>query len=423
MRPLIRATGSVIALAVATSIHAAAADWPQFRGPGGNGISDAKGAPLKWSDSEGIVWKTDLPGPGTSSPIVVGNKIFLTCYTGVQPGRGASLDALKRHLLCLDRATGKLLWNTPVAADLPEQPGIREDHGYSTSTPVADAERVYCFFGKSGVFAFDHSGKQLWKSSVGTQLNGWGSATSPVLHKDLVLVNASVESGSLVALDKKTGAEKWRARGINESWHAPLVVSGPGGKAEVVTALIQKVLGFDADTGQQLWTCSTGIGWYMCPTPVARDGIIYAIGGRSPQNALAIKAGGRGDVTATHRMWKIDKGSNVSSPILHNGHLYFASDSLGVAYCVNATSGQLAYEERLGSRQSGFYASPVLADGKLYYLGRQGQCVVVSATPKFQQLAENTLEGNRGAFNASPAFDGNRLLLRSNRSLYCIGAR
>ena len=130
-------------------------DWTQFRGSGGSGISDAKSAPLKWSDTDGLAWKTDLPGPGASSPVVFGNKIFLTCYTGVQPGRGGSLDDLQRHVLCLDRATGKLLWNSPVPADLPEQAGIREEHGYATSTPAVDAERVYVFFGKSGALAFD----------------------------------------------------------------------------------------------------------------------------------------------------------------------------------------------------------------------------------------------------------------------------
>ena len=325
----IRPLSTLTILIACLSTHISAADWSQFRGPGGNAVSDAKNTPLNWSDTTGIVWKTDLPGPGTSSPIVFGNRIFLTCYTGVAPGRGASLDDLKRHLLCLDRATGKLLWNTPVPADLPEQSGIREDHGYATSTPVADAERVYVFWGKSGVLAFDHAGKQLWKASVGTQLNGWGSATSPVLHKDLVLVNASVESGSLVALDKKTGAEKWRARGINESWHAPLVVTAPGGKSEVIAACIKHVFGFDADTGAPLRTCQTGIGWYMCPTPIARDGIVYAIGGRNPQNGLAIRAGGRGEVSGSHVLWKINKSSNVPPPVLHDGHLYFATDSLG----------------------------------------------------------------------------------------------
>ncbi|MBM3870746.1 MAG: serine/threonine protein kinase [Verrucomicrobia bacterium] len=408
-------------LLVLISTQILAADWTQFRGPGGSGISDSKGAPLKWSDTEGLAWKIDLPGPGTSSPIVFGNKIFLTCYTGVQPGRGASLDDLKRHLLCLDRATGKLLWNTPVPADLPEQSGIREDHGYATSTPVADAERVYVFWGKSGVFAFDHAGKKLWNTKVGTQLNGWGSATSPVLHKDLVLVNASVESSSLVALDKKTGTQKWSASGITESWHAPLVVALPGGKSEVVAACIKQVFGFDADTGAPLWTCQTGIGWYMCPTPVAKDGIIYAIGGRNPQNGLAIKAGGRGEVSGSHVLWKINKGSNVPSPVLHDGHLFWAHENLGVIYCASAKTGEIFYEERLNPNPGQIYASPVLADGKLYYVGRQGCVVIAAASPRFEVLADNTLENNRGVFNATPAFDGSRLLLRSNRSLYAIG--
>ncbi len=403
------------------SLPLVAADWSQFRGPGGAGVSDAKGAPLKWSDTDGLAWKAELPGPGASSPVVFGNKIFLTCYTGVQPGRGGSLDELKRHVLCLDRANGKILWNTPVPADLPEQSGIREDHGYATSTPVVDAERVYVFFGKSGVFAFDHAGKKLWNTKVGEKLNGWGSAASPVLRKDLVYVNASVESTALVALDKTTGVEKWRARGINESWHAPLVVPGAGGKAEIIAACIQQVQSFDADTGLPLWTCKTGIGWYMCPTPLASEGIIYAIGGRNPQNALAIKAGGRGDVTGTHLVWKINKGSNVPTPVLYEGHLYFAHENLGVIYCANARTGDIVYEERLNPNPGQIYASPVVADGKLYYLGRQGRMVVVAAKPKFEVLADNTLENNRGMFNATPTFEGSRLLIRSNRALYAIG--
>jgi len=410
---------SFLASAAFTSL---AADWTQFRGPGGLGVSDAKGTPLQWSDSQGVLWKTDLPGPGASSPVVFGNRIFLTCYTGYGPGLGGGdQSALKRHLLCLDRASGKLLWNTPVAADLPEQERIREDHGYATSTPVVDAERVYVFFGKSGVFAFDHSGKQLWNTKVGTQLNNWGSATSPVLHKELVLVNASVESQSLVALDRKSGKEVWRARGVSDSWHAPALVAAPGGKTEVIAAMSKRVVGLDADTGQELWRCDTGIQWYMCPTPVVREGVVYLIGGRGPTVTMAIRAGGRGDVNASHVLWKNGKGSNVPSPVLHEGHLYFAHENLGIFLCVNAKTGDVVYEERLTPGPGMIYASPVLADGRLYFLGRTGRAVVLAAKPKFEQLAENTLENGRGVFNATPAFDGNRLLIRSNRALYCLG--
>ena len=161
----------------------------------------------------------------------------------------------------------------------------------------------------------------------------------------------------------------------------------------------------------------------MCPTPLARDGIVYAIGGRNPQNGLAIRAGGRGDVTGSHVVWKINKGSNVPSPVLHDGHLYFAHENLGVVYCANAKTGEMVYEERLNPNPGQIYASPVLADGKLYYLGRQGRMVVVAAQPKFGVLADNTLENNRGVFNATPTFDGNRLLLRSNHALYCLAAK
>ena len=407
-----------------TAVTLCAADWSQFHGPGGSGIGDAKGTPLKWGDSHGIVWKTDLPGPGASSPIVFGNHIFLTCYTGFGPGiGGGNMDALKRHLLCFDRVTGKLKWDVVIAAELPEQERIREDHGYATSTPVADAEKVYVFFGKSGVFAFDHSGRRLWKADVGAQLNGWGSASSPVLYQHLILINACIESQSLVALDRRDGREVWRARGINESWHAPALVTAPSGKVEVVTAMSKRVQAFAADTGKPAWHCDTGISWYMCPTPVVRDGVVYLIGGRGPTVAMAVRSGGSGDVGSSHVLWRNGKGSNVPSPVLFNGHLYFAHENLGLALCVDAKSGEVIYEERLNPSPGMIYASPVLSDGKLYYFGRTGKGVVVSASPKFTQLAENTLEGGRGVFNSTPAFDGQRLLIRSNRALYCLGGK
>jgi len=400
-------------------------DWPQFRGPGALGRSDAKGVPLIWSDSSNIVWKTSLPGPGASSPITFGNKIFLTCFTGFatssrEPGNMANL---KRHLLCLNLADGKIVWDTPTPADLPEQDRIRESHGYASSTPVADGERIYTFYGKSGVCVFDHHGKQLWQTKVGDKLNGWGSATSPVLYKDFVIVNASVESESLVALDKKTGKEVWRASGASESWHAPVFVNAPDGKTEVVIAKNGRVLAFDPENGAALWNAKTGIPWYMCPTPVVENGIVYVIGGRTPNGALAIRAGGRGDVTTSHVVWKVGKGSNVPSPILHEGHLYFAHENLGIVYCLSAKTGEVVYEERLEPNPGQIYASPVLADGRIYFVSRGGRAVVIAAKPKFERLADNTLEGARGVFNAAPAIAGNRIVLRSNKFLYALGEK
>lgn len=402
-----------------------ATNWPQFRGPGGHGRSDSQGVPLTWSDNQNVAWKTDLPGPGASSPIVFGNRIWLTCYTGfgtsaAEPGNMANL---KRHLVCLDEADGKILWNTAVPAEMPEQERIREDHGYASSTPLADAERIYTFYGKSGAFAFDHNGKQLWNTKLGDKLNGWGSATSPILYNDFVIFNASIESQSLVALDKKTGREVWRAGGINDSWHAPLLVNLPDGKSELVMAMLRKILAFDPNSGAPLWNCDTGINWYMCPTPIAENAIVYSIGGRNPQGALAIRAGGRGDITSTHVIWKLNKGSNVPSPVLHEDHLYFAHENLGIVYCVNARTGALVYEERLEPSPGQIYASPLLAGGRIYFTGRGGRTVAIAAKPKFEILATNTLESNRGVFNSSPAGSGNRILLRSNRTLYALGEK
>jgi outer membrane protein assembly factor BamB len=335
------------------------------------------------------------------------------------PGqRGGSQDDLKRHIVCLNRADGKLRWSKEVETRLPEQDRIRDDHGYASSTPVSDGERVYVFFGRSGVVAMDFDGKQLWHADVGDGLNGWGSAASPVLHENLVIVNGSVESSSLYAFDKATGREVWRARGIRESWNTPVLVKSEDGKTELVVAIMGKVLGFDPASGEQLWSCSTDIGWYMVPSIVADGGIVYCIGGRSGVAGLAVRAGGRGDVTRTHRLWTSRKGSNVSSPIYHDGHLYWANDSQGIAFCADAKTGDVVYEQRL-PRAGQFYASPLLADGRLYYLTRDGRTFVLAAKPKFEQLALNQI-GERGDFNAGLVAADGKLYLRSNTRLYCI---
>ncbi|MEQ8785760.1 MAG: PQQ-binding-like beta-propeller repeat protein [Pirellulaceae bacterium] len=384
------------------------------------GVSAATGLPLTWSDSENVVWKTQLPGAGASSPIVVGDHIYLTCYTGyLVPGEsGGSLDDLQRHLLCVQRDSGDILWDKPVKAKLPEEERIR-DHGYAANTPVADAERVYAFFGKSGVVAFDHQGNPLWQADVGSRTNGWGSGASPILHDDLLIVNASVESESLVALDRRTGEEKWRAGGIREAWNTPVVVTSTSGDKELVVPTHGKVLAFDPDTGDQLWSCETDITWYMVPCAVAADGVVYILGGRSGTASLAVRAGGRGDVTDTHRLWTSNKGSNVTSPVYHDGHLYWAHEKLGIAYCAKAATGDLVYEQRL-ERAGQVYASTLLADGRVYHLNRDGRMFVLAAKPEFELLATNELRDG-SLFNASPAVLGDRLLLRSDKFLYCIG--
>lgn len=399
---------------------AAAADWAGFRGPDGMGASDAKGLPVSWSADENIVWRTALPGPGASSAIVFGDRIYVTCYTGYfVPGESrGSLDQLKRHLIAVRPGDGKILWDSAVPAKLPEEKQIR-DHGYAGSTPAADAERVYVFFGKSGVLAFDHDGKELWRVDVGSKTNGWGSAGSPVLYKDLVFINASVESESLVALDRRTGDVRWRAGGIRESWNTPVVIKAASGREELIVPVKGKVLAFDPASGAPLWSCDTDITWYMVPSVVAADGVVYCLGGRSGVAALAVRAGGSGDVTATHRLWTSYKGSNVSSPVYLDGHLYYAHEQRGNACCARADTGEIVYEERLG-RGGQVYASTLLADGKLYYVMRDGKMFVLAAKPQFEQLAINDL-GDGSIFNASPAIMGSRLLVRSDKYLYCVG--
>lgn len=398
----------------------ASADWPRFRGPTGMGESDAQGLPVEWSQTENILWKVPIPGPGASSPIVFGDRIYLTYYTGyfIPDQPGGSLEDLKRHLVAMQRSNGEVLWDKAIPAKLPEESQIR-DHGYAANTPAIDSQRIYAFFGKSGVFAYNHDGKELWQRDVGSKTHGWGTSASPVLYKNLVLINASVESESLVALDAKTGRVAWHQGGINEAWNTPVVVKAKNGREELIVATQGKVLAFNPNNGEPLWACNTDIGWYMVPSVVAADGVVYCLGGRSGTASLAVRTGGNGDVTESHRLWTSLKGSNVGSPVYFDKHLYWVHEQRGVAYCAVAATGEIVYEERL-ERAEQFYSSALLADGKLYYLTRDGRTFVLAAKPEFEQLAVNDL--NDGSiFNGSPAVEGSHILIRSDKFLYCIG--
>lgn len=405
-------------ISLAMSQHAVAADWTGFRGPRSSGVSDEKNLPLKWSDNKNIAWKTDLPGPGSSSPIVLGDQVFVTCYTGYGiEGQAGDQSDLRRHLLCIDRKSGKLLWDKQVAAVLPETQygGYVALHGYASSTPATDGERVYVFFGKSGVLAF-LEGKQLWKTSVGTGTHGWGSGASPLLYKNLVIVNANVESNTLIALDKSNGKEVWKVEGIINSWATPVLIDREDGKQAVVMNLPNLVIAYDPDTGKVLWQCD-GIDDYVCPSVVGKDGFVWAIGGRD-NTALGIKASGMGNITANNLLWNQGVGSNVTSPAVFEDHLYWVNDR-GMAYCVKAKTGERVYAERVG-RGSGVYASVVIADGKIYVVTQKGGVFVLAAQPKFTELAHNTLSDD-STFNGSLAISQGQLFLRSDKRLYCIG--
>jgi outer membrane protein assembly factor BamB len=356
--------------------------------------------------------------------VTSGNRIFLTCYTGyaVDPIKPGKMEDLRRHLLCVGRQDGKILWTKEFQPVLPEHKyeGEGSYHGYSSSTPTTDGERLYVFFGKTGVFGFDLDGKQLWQVNVGKGQSGWGSAASPLLYKNLLIVNASVESGALVALDKLTGKEVWRVAGIRSAWNTPVLETAPSGELELVVSVQDRLVGLNPETGKELWQAE-GVHRYVCPSVVARDGVVYAIGGG--HTSLAVRAGGRGDVTKTHVVWRVGKGSNVSSPIVHDGHLYWANDHGGVVNCQEAATGQFKYQQRLKPDAGIIYASPVLADGKLYYVSQSKGTYVVAARPEFKLVAHNVFEDDSSRANASPAVSNGQLLLRTDQYLYCIGKR
>jgi uncharacterized Ntn-hydrolase superfamily protein len=437
MRHLLRFTSLLFFVAAGAAV---ASDWTQFRGPNGQGISSEKDLPVEWSDTKNVVWKIKLPGAGTSSPVTVGDRVFVTCYSGYaqevkDPG---DMKDLKRHLLCVDRNKGTILWAKIFDPLLPEHnyKGEGAYHGYASSTPISDGERLYVVFGKSGVYCFDLDGKELWHVSVGKNVHGnWGSGASPILYKNLLIVNASIESGSIVALDKmsgmevwrataasldkKTGKETWKQTNISSAWDTPIIVKADNNQAELVISTEPRLRSFDPDTGKELWN-SDGVHRYICPSVVAHDGIIYAIGGG--HTTLAVKAGGRGDVTKTHTVW-LEKlpTSNVSSPIYHDGHLYWVnSDGNAVVFCQDAKTGKVVYKQEL--KKSGLiWASPVLADGKLYYVSQKNGTYVIAAKPKFELLAHNKFDDDKSRTQGSIAVSNGQLFLRSDQYLYCIG--
>ena len=396
-----------------------AADWPQFRGPNRDGATEDSGTPTQWDSSTNVAWKQKLPGHGSSSPIVMDGKVFLTCYSGYgfderNPG---DQSALVRHVLAFDFKTGKRLWDVPTKASLPEQNfrGFQALHGYASTTPATDGKLLYVFLGKNGVGAVTLDGKPKWSQLVGTGTDGWGSGASPVLHKNLVIVNASVESGALVAFDKNTGKPAWSAKGVKRSWSSPVLVTPASGKTEVVISSQGEILAYDADSGKSAWRCP-GVKDYVCPTVLVHEDVVYAIGARAGMG-VAVKAGGKGDVSP---LWEMGKGSNVSSPVYHDGHLYWAHEGRGVVYCADAKTGDIVYEERLQPNSDRIYASAVLAGDKIYYVSRNRGVYVVAAEPQFKQLAHNEPLDN-SVFNASPAVVDGKLLLRSDEYLYCLG--
>ena len=405
-------------------------DWPQFRGPGGLAVApESAKVPTTWTSTKNIAWKTPLPGHGSSSPITFGKNVYVTCYSGYglskeDPGE---IGNLKRHLLCINLDDGKIKWTATIplpSKDPPDHPytSYLTTHGYASSTPVADDTGVYAYFGTMGLVAFDHDGNERWRVSCGVGRMNFGSAASPILDKDYIIITAAVEDGEYRAFAKRDGKPAWRYAPDHEpsAWCTPLLVAANGRDELVCFGKRNEILAVDPGNGKLLWNATIEMKNYQCPSFTAHEGVVYAIGNH-PGNAVAIRLGGNGDVTRSHKLWEINKGSVVSSPVHHNGHLYWSREEGGILLCVDAASGDVKYQHRLeGVRRT--YASPVLAGGNLFYVTQTEGTYIVEAKPEFKLVAHNRIDGDDSIFSGTPAVAGDCLFLRSYKFLYCIKA-
>jgi outer membrane protein assembly factor BamB len=399
-----------------------AADWPGFRGPGGRGVSDETGLPLKWSATENVAWKVAVPGEGWSSPVFVAGRVYLT--TATDGGKSC-------HLLAFAADTGKQLWDREVFRQQVKR--IQRRNSPATPTPAADGERVYVAFHDGTLAAVRaDTGETIWLNRDFPYFSEHGLAASPVLCKDLVIMafDGSSEGPDktvgwqtpwdralLVALDKSTGKLRWKAgRGMSRIAHATPLVVTHGGKDVLVSPAGDVIQGFDPPTGERLWTVHTE-GEGLVPSPSAAEGLVFCTTGFGKPALKAVRLGGRGDVTATHVAWEDARNvSMVPSMVVASNRLYVVTDK-GFAACLEARTGRLVWRERL---QGSFSASPVLADGRLYVLSESGETFVLRAADEFRLLARNPL-GEEA--QASPAVVGGRLFLRTKGHLWCIAAQ
>ena len=483
-RKLRAASIALVALTfLALGATAGASDWPRFRGPNGSGVSsDAAATPTTWSETDNFKWSVDLPGRGVSCPILVGDRVYVTSWTG----NGA--DDMVRHLTCYDRATGKQMFDKAVPPVVKDEPyeGMFTQTGYTASTPVSDGQRIYCFFGVSGVYAFDMDGNELWHQSVGTNFDErkWGTASSLILAGDLVIVPAASESNSIVALKKSNGEPAWKfdSQQLDGTWSTPILVDVADGRQELVFAVPGAVWAFDPATGKQTWTCKGAESNSACASAIAHGDIVYVIGGRDG-GGIAIRTGGSGDVTESHVVWSGNQRGRIGTAVHDNGLIYWVAD--GMANCIDAETGEKVYQERLkpqaevAQRASVFhfvadetpattppatenaaasaawrqptradkdrakvrvaaedvvvaaavvggfmqqdYASPVAADGKLYFTRRNGEVYVFALGREYNQLAINKFPGEAD-YSSTPAIADGQIFLRSSKKLYCIAA-
>jgi outer membrane protein assembly factor BamB len=394
---------------------ALAEDWPAWRGPRGDGSSTDTAPPLRWSRTSNVRWKVRLPDAGNSSPVVWGGRVFLTQALDKGP---------RRAVLCFDRADGKLLWQRETPYE--DREPTHATNPYCSATPATDGERVVASLGSAGMVCYDFAGKELWRKDVGKLYHIWGNASSPVLYGDLAILWCGPgDRQFLLAVDKASGKTVWEhqepggkygkspAEWVG-SWSTPLIAR-VGDHDELVLGVPGKVKGFDPKTGKERWSCS-GLGPLVYASPVySTDGILVALSGFHGA-ALAVRAGGKGDVTATHRLWHHPQRNpqRIGSPVIVGDHAYLLNEQ-GLAQCFDLKTGKdLWHKDRVSSPS---WSSPVYAAGRLYVPNQAGDTLVLAASPKFEVLARNSL-GERVL--SSIALSDGQVFLRTYLHLWCI---
>jgi outer membrane protein assembly factor BamB len=405
-----------------------AENWPRFRGPNGQGHSRETALPLHWSATSNVVWKTAIPGEGWSSPIVWDGKIFLTSVTE---------NGSKCHVLCVDATSGAIVWNKQVLEQQPRRKETKNSH--ATPTATTDGQQVYAVFGDGSVVALTMKGDVVWTNREVKFYSRHGLGSSPIVHDGLLIMpydgsNPVTAAGNwpkvddnektgwqipwdkalVVALDTKTGKRVWTGkRGMSRISHVTPFVANVDGKDQIISGAGDRLQGFDPKTGELIWSIyAQGEG--VSPSPVLGDGVIYASSGFEKTTLRAVKLGGKGDVTETHIAWEQKKGVPTQpSPLFVKPNLYAITDG-GIVTCYNPANGEVIWQDRVGGNHS---ASPVHADGKIYFLSETGDTTVIEAGPQFKILAKNSL-GEK--CQASMAVSGKRLFIRSDKNLFCI---
>jgi len=396
-----------------------AENWPGFRGPGRQGISNEKNLPTQWSATSNIVWKTAIPGIGWSSPIVFGDRVFVTTATD----EGASF-----RLLCLDRKTGTVLWNKQV---LRQKPGHKQRfNSYASSTPVTDGKNVYIVAFDGSIAAVSTEGETVWMYRDFEYFSEHGLGVSPILYKELLIIAFDPSSSGpdpklgwqkpwdkavILALDKNTGKVRWEGkRGLSQIAHVSPQTLNVNGKDQLISSAGNVIQGFDPDTGERIFTVSSP-GEGVVPSVVVGEDLIFTTSGFGDSVIRVVRTGGKGDVTTTHIAWEsAEDVPKIPSMLYVKPYLYLVTEA-GIAKCLKAATGEVIWRERLGDRYS---ASPVWVDGKIYFLSEKGTTTVIQEGDEFKVLAENELNET---CKASPAISQQNIFIRSEQNLYCIG--